>query len=288
METQTKSPIFLVGCPRSGTTLLQSLLAAHPDITSFPESHFFRHLIDNRGRVRRRLGIASKFARNRFEEFLSEIKHKEMQKYLPKYALFMSQYTKAFIKVLDTLSEKQEKSFWIEKTPDHVLYIDYIEKLIEKAKFIHIIRNGSDAVASLYEVTHKHPEIWHGEWDIDKCISHWIKCINHTHKHLHKSNHILVTYEQLIAEPESTLNRLGVFLGIKIDYQMLKSQKGIVEQIVLKNEPWKASVNQPISSKNSNKFNKIFNENQKSYIMEKLSVINLERLESLTIENVQL
>ena len=33
--------IFIVGCPRSGTTLLQSLLLKHNEITSFPESHFF-------------------------------------------------------------------------------------------------------------------------------------------------------------------------------------------------------------------------------------------------------
>jgi hypothetical protein len=35
-----RTRLFLVGCPRSGTTLLQSLLAAHPQIASFPESHF--------------------------------------------------------------------------------------------------------------------------------------------------------------------------------------------------------------------------------------------------------
>ncbi|MGC1525664.1 MAG: sulfotransferase, partial [Phormidesmis sp.] len=33
--------LFLVGCARSGTTLLQSLLASHPGVASFPESNFF-------------------------------------------------------------------------------------------------------------------------------------------------------------------------------------------------------------------------------------------------------
>jgi hypothetical protein len=36
--------IFLVGAPRSGTTILQSLLAAHPEVISFPESKFFHYL----------------------------------------------------------------------------------------------------------------------------------------------------------------------------------------------------------------------------------------------------
>ena len=69
MQTAPKQRIFLVGCPRSGTTLLQSLLAAHPDITSFPESHFFRHLIDNRRWLHRTFGIASKRARTRKIKF---------------------------------------------------------------------------------------------------------------------------------------------------------------------------------------------------------------------------
>ena len=41
-----KDRIFIVGCPRSGTTLLQSLLAAHPQIHSFPETHFFPNTIE--------------------------------------------------------------------------------------------------------------------------------------------------------------------------------------------------------------------------------------------------
>ncbi|MEM9163612.1 MAG: sulfotransferase, partial [Cyanobacteria bacterium P01_F01_bin.4] len=36
---------FVVGCSRSGTTLLQSLLASHPEIISFPESKFFVDLV---------------------------------------------------------------------------------------------------------------------------------------------------------------------------------------------------------------------------------------------------
>ena len=40
----TASRVFLVGIMRSGTTLLQSLLAAHSRVTSFPETMFFRFL----------------------------------------------------------------------------------------------------------------------------------------------------------------------------------------------------------------------------------------------------
>jgi hypothetical protein len=144
-----KKRFFLVGCPRSGTTLLQSLLTAHPQITSFPESHFFRHLIPDLNSKRYWLGIASRKAKPRFEAFLKEINREDMSSHLSQLAIFQYQYIQAFFHVLDTITQQQGKTIWIEKTPGHVHCIDYIQKRVKKAKFIHLIRNGSDVVASL-------------------------------------------------------------------------------------------------------------------------------------------
>ena len=57
--------IFLVGAPRSGTTILQSLLAAHPKITSFPETKFFQYLWSDR--------LKSKLPDRLYEFFYDEI-----------------------------------------------------------------------------------------------------------------------------------------------------------------------------------------------------------------------
>ncbi len=54
--------IFIVGCPRSGTTLLQSVLAAHHDVFSLPETAFFCSVRPSRW-VFRRLGLVSRLAR---------------------------------------------------------------------------------------------------------------------------------------------------------------------------------------------------------------------------------
>ena len=56
MDNYMVSRAFIVSCPRSGTTLLQSLLAAHSDIHSFPESNFFA-LATPRNLWRRFLGL---------------------------------------------------------------------------------------------------------------------------------------------------------------------------------------------------------------------------------------
>src|SRR4051794_23668295 len=97
---------FLVGCIRSGTTLLQSLLAAHPQVTSFPESMFYRIAVGQAaerargvlprtvkqrvGRLVRetrwRLGVASPVGRRRAQSFLREMEREDCMDLFPKSA----------------------------------------------------------------------------------------------------------------------------------------------------------------------------------------------------------
>lgn len=101
MQVTPKKQIFLVGCPRSGTTLSQSILAAHPQIASIPESHIFRILLSHQTPRRRKLGLVSSKTRSDFEQFLHEIAQDKMRQYIPKFGLFPYQYFQAFIKILD-------------------------------------------------------------------------------------------------------------------------------------------------------------------------------------------
>jgi hypothetical protein len=206
MSDKIKGRIFIVGCPRSGTTLLQSLLAAHPQIASFPETHFFESLAPANPLIRSLgMGLASgQRVRRRFKNFLSIINRENMEEYLPSFPLFMSQYASAFVQVLDRITEEQGKSLWIEKTPGNLRQIGLIEKLLEGAQFIHIIRSGSDTVASLYEVTQNHPEVWGYRWTIDECIRQWKEDIEITQIYFSKPNHTLVKYEQLVETPPSS------------------------------------------------------------------------------------
>jgi hypothetical protein len=253
------------------------LLAAHPDIASFPESFFFNNLVPYRKWLQK-LGIASRSAKPKFKQFLCESGHEEMEKYLPRVGLFMEQYAQAFVKILDILTEQQSKKFWLEKTPSHLHYINEIEKLVKEAKFIHIIRNGADVVASLYEVTHKYPKIWGGSRDINQCIGRWIKDVRISQAHIHKPNHKLVLYEQLIEDRQSVLTELCDFMGTKFVESMLQDYTKAAEGLVLESEPWKASVSQAVQNTNNKKFYKLFDEEQRQYILEQLAEIDMSKL----------
>jgi len=263
--------LFLVGCPRSGTTLLQSILATHPQIASFPESHFFEHLSAPWpwGAI---FGLVSPKAYFTLEEFLQLLDqaHK-VQESLPELVLFKYQYVSLFIELLDTLTEQQGKSFWLEKTPGHLRHIKDIEQLVVGAKFIHLIRNGEDVVASLYEATRKYSKDFGGSyWSIDQCIEWWKKDIKISRTYLHKPNHILVKYEHLIEAPKLVITELCDFIGVSFDEIMLKEYSKTTQQVVNENELWKQSVQQPIQKVNNHKFNKLFNAQQRQYISYKL------------------
>lgn len=269
---------FLVGCPRSGTTLLQSLLGSHPQIASFPESHLFQNLrIPYWSRL---VGLASLKGKPQLNWFLEQIGQDKLQQHLPKRPFFISQYVSVFVEGLDKSTEQQGKSIWLEKSPEHVIYIQLFEHLIPQAKFIHIVRNGADVVASLYEVSRKYQrrDIWGEPWEIDKCIKIWMQSVNCSRRHLHKSNHILVRYEHLVADPRLVLTKLCEFMGVDFDEVMLKDYGATAQQVVMKDETWKGSVGEPIRNANGKKFYDLFDEGERDYILKVLSEIDLEEL----------
>jgi hypothetical protein len=212
------------------------MLAAHPQIASFPESQFFMHLNPRYEPRRRALGLASQRAKPELEKFLHEIGQEKMLQRLSRFAFFPSQYTKTFLEILDTLTEEQGKNLWVEKSPPHLHHIDFIEKLIPEAKFIHILRNGADVVASLYDATHKYPKSSWGNkpWSLDECIYLWIKGTQSSLSHQHKPNHILVKYEHLVEDPQSVLTELCRFIGVAFNEKMLREYSVAAKGVILK------------------------------------------------------
>jgi len=259
--------VFLVGCPRSGTTLLQSILAANSHVASFPETHFYEKLFSGK-QFLAAFGIASRRARPQWKKFLEEIGHSEMQTNLPKNAIYVRQFSETFIQVLDAITLNQGKLVWIEKTPAHLHSVDWIERLVNRSLFIHILRNGMDNIASLYAMVNKYPETW-GRWfsSIDQCIYRWVGDTRISRGCESRENHRLVSYEQLITDPKPVLVELCEFIRVPFEECMLTDYSKVAEKIILYREPWKASVREPISTANSRKSFKLLNEEQRQYIL---------------------
>ena len=302
MYSNLNKRIFLVGCPRSGTTLLQSLISSHPSITSFPETKFFVSLV---GQERTRcfghkaqstkkrfrnsidnlilssgflLPYFSKRAERRILNFLNELEHIELRDLYPKNSYSAREAVNGFLAVLDKLAIIEGKELWIEKTPDHLNYIDVIRKFVPTAKFIHLVRNGADTVASLRDASKKYPDKHWGNFydDLDNCTDRWNISVQLSSKYIGKPNHFLVRYEKLIDCPEKTLKELCNFLGVDFHESMLQSQSRTTRKVIRSNEAWKENVGKPIYNANQQKFFQIFNDDERRYILRRLIKDNLQ------------
>lgn len=264
--------IFLVGCPRSGTTLLQSMLAAHPQVMSFPETHLFRSVIPNQ-LIAARWGIASRRAYSRLAAYLDAIDRADMRTRLPKRSLLARQYISAFVGILDELTLEKGRRIWVEKTPKHVQYVDQIVATVERPRFLHILRDGRDVVASLYQVTHEYPEEWSGERSIDQCIERWRHDVAISLAYRNDPNHLLVSYEQLIAEPAASLDQICRFMGIDFEHEMVSCFSRAAGDLVLGSEAWKSDNLGGLSTRNTSKLTTVFTPDQQAYIRVRIAEI---------------
>jgi hypothetical protein len=203
MKKQHPGRVFLVGCPRSGTTLLQSLLFAHPDVMSFPETFFFVYAANGRGR-RRRLGLASKGVGRAFAR-LDEIGlGEEMHLYRPGT---IRACAGLFCETLDQATVRAGKRLWVEKTPGHLHRIAIIERYVPGARFIHLIRAKGPTVASLRRVSAEYPQ-WDGTRSQEECEQRWERDVGQSRRFIGRDGHLFVSYERLVDDTETVLRAL--------------------------------------------------------------------------------
>lgn len=266
--------LFIVGCPRSGTTLLQSLIAAHPNVVSFPESHFFVRLYSTRGWMRR-LGLASRKARSHMEAYVEAIGGGAC--YRPHALPLMlraATVCRAFIRTLDDLARRRGAAFWLEKTPRHLHHVADIEALVPNAHVIHLLRRGEDTIASLYHAMNTYPEQWGGPASLDACCGRWKRDVERSLKYLGEPGHTLVTYSQVADQTESTLQKLADSVGFEYRPSMIEDYAEASEEVIQDNEKWKDATNREIERRRSAKFRRLFDTEEQRDTIERVRPLN--------------
>ena len=72
------------------------------------------------------------------------------------------------------------------------------------------------------------------------------------------------------------MTELCKFIGVEFAENMLQDYQAVAKQVTLENEPWKASVQGKINSDKSKKFQKLFHQEQQTYILKRLSEVRIE------------
>ncbi len=242
--------IFVVGAPRSGTTLVQSLLASHPDLTSFPESHLFsRHFKtipplpfpflrhSPLQRLRAFLGEAGIDAESAeaYQERLGRLLRPALLR-----PLRTREVARELLAVLDDIARSRQVSGWVEKTPMHLYYVKFLESFFpddRKPHFVHVVRRGLDVVTSLHAAS----MAWKTPYAIDTCVERWNQDVAVSLKHLHEPQHHFVVYEALVNEPDRVTRRLFESLGLDWQDDVLQRYAAESQSLITNEETWKSN-----------------------------------------------
>jgi hypothetical protein len=253
---------FVLGNPRSGTTLLRLMLNNHPLITIPPESGFMLwlansyanedfHNTDIVDRLLRDIGQARKFETWNLDmvqlhEFIIQ---NSPSTYQEAALLVYRFYAHSVNKEPKLLGDKN--NFYIE-------YLLSIKELFPNAKLIFIVRDGRDVACSYKELAAKKIDSIYAPklpFEIEKIAREWS---SNNLMLIHKMSDVsaLVKYEELISKPEKELMRLCDFLRLSYEPQMLEyhTRNAIEQQEPLEFLQWKEKTLKAPDASNAGKY----------------------------------
>lgn len=191
--TPSHRPIFVVGCQRSGTTMLRLMLDSHRRISCGPETRFLEG----------------------FEPILTD-DWKRLSQYGFTEEEWIRRIRDFFEGIQGDYARSRGKERWADKTPRYALMIPLILRIFPDAQVVHVIRDARDVAVS-------HRKRF-GYWSGLKSTVKWPRYVGTARdasRILPDDAYLEVRYENLVADPETTMRGLLAWLGEEWDPAVL-------------------------------------------------------------------
>ena len=220
-------PIFIIGSIRSGNTMLRAMLVSGGELVIPPESFVLRDVI-RKFRLHGYLPwedlvkvILAEFATERmFPDWNVSIARAYER------AVAVEESQRSLAAIVDALYAEYAISAcgqarrWGDKTPLNHRALHWINRVFPGAQFVHILRDGRDAVASTLDAgIYTTPEAAAQRWVEAVMACRRFGDTKGTHQFLE------VRYEELVTDPNKTLARVCGFAGLRFDESMLDFHK---------------------------------------------------------------
>lgn len=258
-------PFFISGFPRSGTTLLATLLGRHSRLTVPPETQFFRLYMSRAGR--------KSFV---LDDAVRELCHftrvvdlgLDPNEVMP-YCRGVERREELLWPLLAAYRDRMGAELVGEKTPAHILYLDSIVELFGNVKVVYIVRDGRDAVFSNIKEkwTHRNPIKQAAEW------SYFVRRASRLIARY--PGHVLtIRYEDLVQDPRAVLGKVCDFLGVSFEKAQLDPavEAGTVPEW---ERAWKGGVRSKVDKNNIYKWRV----RQSERVVKEISAIMKKELE---------
>jgi hypothetical protein len=236
--------VFVVGCPRSGTTWVRSIFAAHPDVVSGDESHLFAALygpLAGKGRPSRRRAAAletyDRWARGEIGQGAGPhrwVSRERLCELLDELVLGTNDdatRTAAARTALETILDEfvaesgaGHNAVLVEKTPGHLYHAQTILQWWPQARIVEVIRDGRDVCTSLQHKAMVRE--WAPVNRVDQ-INQWVRAIRHgaatRQRPIAQGRWLSIHYEALSADTRGEARRLFAFAGLPADDQLINA-----------------------------------------------------------------
>jgi hypothetical protein len=226
--------VFIVGCPRSGTTLLRRLVDTHPHIAIIHQSRFIPNFFEKRRGLTPEGLVTTKLVDRLLEA--RGVKNLETSREMLESLVDAGEpvsYSTFVTGVFDLYGKVQGKRLVGDKTPAYVRRIPTLHALWPDAKFVHIIRDGRDVCMSAINWRKADHALgrfstW-GEDQVSTAAVWWewhVRLGREDGGSLAPQLYHEVRYEALVSMPEETCAALCDFLDLPYDDAMLRFHEG--------------------------------------------------------------
>jgi hypothetical protein len=224
VSPRSKAPVFVLGCGRSGTTLLYHMLLSSGNFAVYRTESNVINLLEPRfgdlSRARNKRRLLDAWYKTRLYT-LSELEKGPLE------ARVMAECKNGgdFLRIImEQMASRQGVERWADTTPEHLLHLHRIKETIPNALIVHIIRDGRDVALS----TEKQGYIRRLPWDKTPSVMvagiYWEWMVNKGRRDGRDlgDDYTEVRFEELVERPRETLARLGSFIDHDLDYDRIQ------------------------------------------------------------------
>ncbi len=192
---KTKDPIFILGLPRAGSTLIEQILSSHSLIEGTQEHHNIMTI----GRKIRTINNTDNYT-----DSLFDLKDEDILEYGNKY-------------INETMWSRKEKNFFIDKMPNNFPYIGLIKMILPNAKIIDARRNPLDGCFSCFKQFFAKGQ--HFTYDLDDIARYYkdYERIMLFWNTIFPDSIYKIVYEDVIENPKSEVKKLLDYLELDFE-----------------------------------------------------------------------
>lgn len=272
---------FILGNPRSGTTLFRLMLNNHPNIGVPPESGFLHWwykkyknwtINDTINIDSLNLFLNDILSSKKIEDW--NLKQNELKDFI------IINKPNTYIEIIDCIYKYYCKSKLIigDKNNYYIHHLEELNEIVPNAKYIHIIRDGRDVACSYININKLDqnliylPKVSSNIIDI---ANEWNQNIIKIENFIQKHDSLTIRYEDLIENPTSILEKVCIFLKTEFCISMLKYNQDSNNDEPTSTLHWKRKTLEDVDSSNKQKF------------LQLLSKDEINTFNSIAIENLK-